>query len=193
VWRPAPRLVISPPSSLRARLQRMTTRLAHLRQDRSSVVDGAASRVTAALIAACQALDTAAAARHTARLVGWGEGLTPAGDDFLVGLLAGLDAAVHADPSRLACRMAIVEALLASLPRTTRISAHQLHLAAHGHYGERLLAARDTLLSDTSWHEVDAAWHAACAIGATSGADTLAGLLGALTAWLPEPDVVAAA
>jgi len=48
-----------------------------------------------------------------------------------------------------------------------------------------LLDARDAWLSDTPWRDVEAAWRAACAIGATSGADALSGLLGALRAWHP--------
>ena len=53
-----------------------------------------------ALRDACRALDRERAARRIERLVGWGEGLTPAGDDFLIGLLAGLDALVHGEPRR---------------------------------------------------------------------------------------------
>ncbi|HEU5297381.1 MAG TPA: DUF2877 domain-containing protein [Burkholderiaceae bacterium] len=184
VWRPLPRRARGPAPLLRARLRRATAWLAQQRGTRS-VIDGAAVHVTAALIAACCALDGPLAAQHAARLIGWGEGLTPAGDDYLVGLCAGLDAMLNDDPARATCRAAITEVLLGSLPRTTAISAHWLRLAAQGDYGERLLDARDALLSDAPRAEVDAALRAACAVGATSGADTLAGLLAALAAWPP--------
>jgi hypothetical protein len=53
-----------------------------------------------ALTAACAALDVGRATAQIDRLIGWGEGLTPAGDDFLVGLLAGLDALSSGDAER---------------------------------------------------------------------------------------------
>jgi len=185
VWRPAARRSTVPPSRWHPRLLSATAWLAQRQRERSSVIAGAAADAAGELTAACRALQGARAAQLATRLVGWGEGLTPAGDDFLVGLCAGLDALLADDPARIACRAALSDALVAAVSRTTTISAHHLRLAAGGHFGERLLDARDAWLSDTPWRDVEAAWRAACAIGATSGADALSGLLGALRAWHP--------
>ena len=107
-------------------------------------------------------------------LIGLGPGLTPSGDDFLVGYLAGLDAA--ADPARPALAAGIVEAAPA---RTTAISASMLRHAAGGEYAERLhevVGALCTGRADRITRAVDRAM----AYGATSGVDTVVGLFAAL-------------
>ena len=142
---------------------------------------------------ACRALDSEQALRHADRLIGWGEGLTPAGDDFLIGLIAGLDALVRADERRRGLRSAIASALRGATPRTTPIAAHYLQLAAGGHHTEALVRLRNALLCEDSADVVDAALRNALAVGATSGADTVSGLLAGLQAWLPVPSIVEAA
>jgi len=182
VWAPARRTVRLAQPRIDDRLRCATVHLAGVRAQRSSVVEHAAAATVNSLLAACRQSDGRRAAAHTARLVGWGEGLTPAGDDFLVGLCAGLDAQIDGNARR-ACRDAIGSAMIASTARTTTISAHYLRLAAAGHFQERLLAARDALLSSESPQQCDEALRAACAVGATSGADSVAGLLAGLTVW----------
>jgi hypothetical protein len=110
--------------------------------------------------------------------------LTPAGDDFLVGLLAGLDALVLGEPARLHFRDALAATVVSLAGRTTSISAHCLRLAAGGHVGEPLLGLRDALTTEPRAHVADEALHAALAIGATSGADAVTGLLAGLAGWV---------
>jgi hypothetical protein len=117
-----------------------------------------------------------------AQLAGLGPGLTPAGDDFLVGVLYGLWASW---PPDVAARLAedIVQEASA---RTTKLSAAWLKAAGAGEAGE-------------IWHRL---WRAAIeddhrqllvtcrrvlATGETSGADTLAGLVAVLDL-LQAPD-----
>ena len=183
VWRPAHRTVRLAQARIEAHLRSAADRVASQRAQRPSVVEHAAAATVTALLGACRQSDGRRAAEHAARLVGWGEGLTPAGDDFLVGLCAGLDVQIGGNVARRACRDAIGCAMIASTPRTTTISAHYLRLAAAGHFQERLLAARDALLSSESPQQRDEALRAACAIGATSGTDGVAGLLAGLTLW----------
>jgi len=141
--------------------------------------------VADALRDACRALERDHALRHVDRLGGWGEGLTPAGDDFLIGLVAGLDALVRDRQQQRELHGAIAAALRRATPRTTPIAAHYLQLAADGHYTEPLVRLREALLCEDDDPQVDAALHAALRIGATSGADAVSGLLAALQAWLP--------
>lgn len=189
VWRPAE----PGPSLGRARIEahlcRAQTRLAQRRGTAPRMIDAAAS----ALGAACRALDREQAARHVERLVGWGEGLTPAGDDFLIGLLAGLDAPVDDAEARQRFRSALAAAILARISRTTPIAAHYLRLAGAGHYTAPLLGARAALLCEDDPDVVDAALLSALAVGATSGADTVSGLLAGLSARLPARDGAAPA
>lgn len=104
-------------------------------------------------------------------LVGLGDGLTPSGDDVLVGLSAALRAAGHplAEPlSRHAAER--------STARTTDVARAAHEHAAHGEYAERLHEVLEALA-----HGDDAALRLrverALAWGASSGADALLGML----------------
>ena len=103
-------------------------------------------------------------------LAGLGRGLTPAGDDFLTGLMlwAWLS---HSDPDSF-CR----SLLDVAAPRTTTLSAAFLRAATLGECSvswHNLLAA----LSEGRDVEITTAVQKVLAHGATSGADTLAGFL----------------
>lgn len=149
-----------------------------------------AAEASAALEAGCRALsaalldgDAAAVDGAVHALVGSGPGLTPAGDDALVGLLAVLQ---RVGP-RAACAWplhTLSASVGARLGRTSPIGAHYLRLALDGHFGEHLIALVDALGAA----RLDAAAIARVRdSGASSGADTLAGvaaglrLLGALS------------
>ncbi|HEV3396718.1 MAG TPA: DUF2877 domain-containing protein [Xanthobacteraceae bacterium] len=101
-------------------------------------------------------------------LVGLGPGLTPSGDDFLIGALAALDAVRQTKT-----HAALGEAVAAAAPaRTSPLSASFLRAAAAGHAGENLHA----LVAAVVGGHLDAAAAAAGRIGHTSGWDTLAGV-----------------
>jgi len=107
-------------------------------------------------------------------LAGLGAGLTPAGDDFLSGVMLWAWLA-HPAPASF-CR-SIAQAVG---QRTTTLSAAFLRAAARGEYSaawHRLLAA----LVRGAKVEIEAATCEVLARGATSGADTLAGFLTAMT------------
>lgn len=105
-----------------------------------------------------------------ARMVGLGRGLTPSGDDFLCGFFAVADA--MGDTRFEAVR----EAVLASLGRTTAVSAAYLRHALTGGYFTVYDRAVRALCADEPF-----ALHCdfVLALGASSGTDTL---LGAVTA-----------
>jgi hypothetical protein len=135
--------------------------------------EAAAPRI-AALRLALLTDDAGTAQTAAVALIGLGIGLTPSGDDFLVGLLAGLEAAD--DPMR----NPLAAAIARETPgRTTEFGAALLQHACRGEFSQRLhdvliaLAARDGA-------GLARAIARAKAYGATSGADTLAGLSCAL-------------
>jgi hypothetical protein len=187
IWHPAAASRLLPPARIEAHLHCAEARLAHWRRTHASVVDGAAAAVVAALGQACRALDTELAIQQVNRLIGWGEGLTPAGDDFLVGLLASLDAHAQRDPRRRRFRGAVAEVLVRSAHCTTPIAAHYLRLAAGGHHGQPLIGLRNALLDTDRSDVVDDALACALGVGATSGADMVSGFLTGFAAWLPPP------
>jgi hypothetical protein len=106
-------------------------------------------------------------------LIGLGPGLTPSGDDFLVGALALLDAL--SEPK---AHAALASAIIAS-PRglTSPLSSCLLRAAAAGHVGEHLHCAIAALVSGNP----DAAVAAIRNIGHCSGWDMLAGAATALS------------
>ncbi len=113
-------------------------------------------------------------------LAGLGPGLTPAGDDFLVGLLAAIHATAHQDARQMAERQQLARdiALLAA-SRTTRLSAAWLRHGGEGHFGERwhhLIFA----LNRQDGQAIATAVTRIVATGATSGADGLFGFITAL-------------
>jgi hypothetical protein len=114
-------------------------------------------------------------ARAARALVGFGPGLTPSGDDVLVGLVTVL----HRSWAAGAAGGALVRRLQAAVPpllgRTTPISAHHLALALDGHAGEHLVALVDELLDHGTPQPSTVA--RVRATGATSGADAIVGVL----------------
>jgi hypothetical protein len=118
-----------------------------------------------------------------ASLVGLGVGLTPSGDDVLVGALAGLDLASECNSGARLLRQALVESLPVPLEaRTTRLSAQMLRAAADGLYAEPVLDVLHALAGGGgSPAPVERAAAALARLGHRSGRDTLLGIAAALS------------
>jgi hypothetical protein len=134
----------------------------------------------AGLETALRARDAAAVQAHASRLIGLGPGLTPAGDDFVVGVViacAVTGGRTKSDPCVDALRRVVDD----SGDRTPDISHATLAHAVRGRVRESLvefvesIAAGDEELMARRAHRV-------LAIGATSGTDILSGLLAGLRA-----------
>lgn len=156
-----------------------------------SIDDGFLPRAFAALRERAAALRHAVAERlhtvaaddwpvraATARLIGLGAGLTPSGDDYLVGWLA-----VLTQSARGCALAAVIEAAIldADPTATTEVSRAYLHAAADHRFHEDLAAAaRSCLRGDVA--ALRAAFGRVATVGATSGTDSLAGVVDALDA-----------
>jgi hypothetical protein len=193
VWRPDARGARIADAQIETRLHRVRGRLSQRRAGQPNVLGREAAAVAAALTAACAALDVAQATAQIDRLIGWGEGLTPAGDDFLVGLLARLDALSPGDAERQRFRDALAAAVVARTHATSAIAAHALRLAAAGHSGESLDRCVAVACCAGDDHAGDAALERLLALGATSGAHTASGGVAALHAWSRAPSFAEAA
>ena len=105
-------------------------------------------------------------------LIGLGPGLTPSGDDFLVGALALLDCVGERD-----AHAALARAVIAALPGSTSpLSACFLRAAAAAHVGETLHRAVSSVIAG----DAGAAIAAVETIGHSSGWDMMAGITTAL-------------
>jgi hypothetical protein len=142
--------------------------------------DEYARTLPTALATAVDQLGGGGGATPLAALVGLGEGLTPAADDVIVGVLAGLDLAAFASPKAIPLRLDLVDSLPADLvARTPRVSAQAIAAAVDGRYTAPLLAVL-TCLAEPSTPGLGAAVTELAAVGHRSGRDTLAGLAAAL-------------
>ncbi len=121
----------------------------------------------------------------TASLIGLGIGLTPSGDDYLVGALALL--AAHPSAEAVVAREALAACVTAVLQppdgpdRTTTVSRGFLVAAVRGSFHSDLAAAARAVLTGDP-RAVSAAFASVAAIGSTSGTDALYGLIDAYTA-----------
>ena len=163
----------APPESLACVLDLLSTHSAGPDAHRSRLRDMPRAAAATACLRLCQALaegklnDVAAA---SAALAGMGPGLTPSGDDFLIGVMFGIQSALPTAKAKARSNFIY----RASAGRTNRISDAWLLAAADGQAVQ-------------SWHElagailthdrrmVDRACQDLIAVGHTSGADALAG------------------
>jgi len=138
--------------SIDARLRRALPVLAHaLRQRRADEAVGA-----------------------LAQLAGLGNGLTPSGDDFIVGFLAALWSRAAAERETRTLLEALAAPLAQLALRTHAISRQQLADAIHGRFAQPLVELIQALARG---ERVEARAARALLSGHSSGADTVSGLL----------------
>jgi hypothetical protein len=116
--------------------------------------------------------------RAVRRTLGRGPGLTPAGDDVLVGILSLLTSGAAGLAGKEATSR-LVEILAPILHETTDVSRHLLHQAARGLTGRALHELGQALLQDAPHNVLMDAIERVLDIGCTSGADACVGLIAA--------------
>ena len=130
----------------------------------------AGARTRQALARGIAAGDARAFADAACALIGFGEGLTPAGDDCVLGALAAVHRLAH---GWLAADAGELDRLAeAARTRTTDLARDFLLEAIDGRFAEPVLALLTALSDDLA---EDAAGRL-LSVGATSGADTLCGI-----------------
>ncbi len=134
------------------------------------------------LVAATRRYDLTAASA-VGVLIGLGPGLTPGGDDLLVGYLAGLWCTVRDRSERSQYISALGKAVIRLSRRTNDISRTYLYHAAHGQVSSRLAALAEAICRGENPDSLLAAAEAAMRVGHTSGMEAVAGLLIGLSAW----------
>ena len=139
-----------------------------------------------ALVRATRGLELVTAAPAVGSLLGLGPGLTPAGDDFLVGFIAGLWSTTGQEARRRAFVSGLGALLADGAQRTTDISASYLGHAAEGRVSDALLSLVRALGHECEPETVQQATRNALQVGSSSGADGVLGLLLGLNAWQPN-------
>lgn len=144
-----------------------------------------ASQAAGNLVAGLAAGDVEWITWEVGGLTGLGPGLTPAGDDFLVGLMAGLWAWPIILPSGWTADRACQLIVQVAAHRTTLLSAAWLRHAAAGEFAEPwhdLVQA----LANANEADIHRAADRILDAGATSGADAMAGFLAPFLARHPR-------
>lgn len=111
-----------------------------------------------------------------APICGYGRGLTPSGDDFLLGMLLGLRRYSHVLPISTDIEQALEAILKSAQGKTTTISQNLLYAADLGMADDRLITAFDAWLMGSfgayELHELLRTW------GNSSGLDAFSGFAG---------------
>lgn len=127
--------------------------------------------------------DVVFASDVAAGLIGRGQGLTPAGDDVLVGFLAALFATTGTDRTKRYFLDGLRARIRDNLGRTGAISTGYLAAACEGHFSERLVDLARSVVAAEDGARMRAAAERALASGSTSGRDGVCGLLSGFAAW----------
>lgn len=123
------------------------------------------------------------AARAIEALVGCGAGLTPSGDDLIVGFLAGLWSTAGDDPAQRTFRRALCAAVAAAAGATGDISRTYLTHATRGRFAEPLATLAARIGDGAPVGEIERLTASALCVGHSSGRDGVLGLLLGLAAW----------
>jgi hypothetical protein len=117
------------------------------------------------------------------QLIGLGQGVTPAGDDLLVGYVAGLWCSIGHDGRRKEYVAHLGRMLIDLGVKTTDVSRSFLYHAALGHVSSRLAGLAGAICRGMDSGELLETANAAVSVGHTSGMDAVTGLLLGLAAW----------
>ena len=128
------------------------------------------------LFAATQRFDLTATS-HLDKLIGLGAGLTPSGDDLLVGYLTGLWCAVQDRRERMQFVSNLGKAIIDLSPQTNDISRAYLYHAAQGQVSSRLADLAKAICCGENLDCIRSTVESAMQVGHTSGMDTVTGLL----------------
>lgn len=147
---------------------------------RSSVLQKAVLAMQA-LIQSTRWFDLSAPAIYD--LIGLGPGLTPSGDDLLVGYLTGLWCAVEGKSERRGFISGLGCKIVRCSRRTNDISRAYLYHAARGQVSSRLATLAGAISSGESGEPLLAVAESAMHVGHSSGMDAVTGLLVGLSVW----------
>lgn len=132
------------------------------------------------LIAATEQFDAKASAQAAQNMIGLGPGVTPSGDDILIGFLAGLWSLAGGNQPLLSFIHSFGTALLPLAAQTSEISRTYLYHAARGQFSGSLSNLAEAIAGEGA---VEPAAQIAMRVGHSSGMDSVTGLLIGLSVW----------
>jgi hypothetical protein len=126
------------------------------------------------LVAATERFDLRASLRAAQQMIGLGPGVTPSGDDILIGYLAGLWSRAGGNQTLVSYLQSLGPALIQIAAATNEISRTYLYHAARGEFSSCLSNLAEAIARGDA---VDQAVEMAMHVGHSSGMDSVTGLL----------------
>jgi len=142
-----------------------------------------AVHTVSALIEVTRTLQVDGAITAIRPLIGLGPGLTPSGDDFIVGYLAGLWCTAGSESSRVRFLSSLGAWLSQAAAGTNAISRTYIQSAINGNVSEPMATLAQRVGHPKNMDRVREAARTALQVGNTSGADGVLGLLLGCLAW----------
>ena len=159
-----------------------------LHTDKGSLLTRKLSQLVLALIAATKLFDADASAEAARKMIGLGPGVTPTGDDILIGYLAGLWSTAS-DNQEITFIETFGRPLLKISIETNEISRTYLTHAIHKQFSSSLIKLLNAI-SEGETVQAQVAVKEAMRVGHSSGMDSVTGLLIALTVWEKETSAI---
>lgn len=138
------------------------------------------SKPVMSLVTSTEGFDVQGALRAAQKLIGLGPGVTPTGDDILIGFLAGLWGMAVQDQGQLAFIHSFGTELVKLARQTSEISRTYIYHASQGQFSSSLSYLVEAIATDNN---VEAFLQSAMRVGHSSGMDSVTGLLIGLCVW----------
>jgi len=142
------------------------------------------SRPVMQLASSTGQFDIEGAIQAAEKMIGLGPGVTPAGDDLLIGFLAGLWSTSGKDQSRLFFIQSFGDRLMELAAQTNLISHTYLYHAIHGQFSSSLSNLAESIALGSE--NIQDIAETAMRVGHSSGMDSATGLLIGLSIWNTE-------
>ena len=142
------------------------------------------SRFAMQLIASAAQFDVEGSIHAAGKMIGLGPGVTPSGDDILVGFLTGLWSTAGQNQTRLSFIRAFGNSLMQIAKQTNEISRTYLYHATHGQFSSSLSTLAESIATGGP---VEKTMEASMQVGHSSGMDSVTGLLIGLFVWNQDP------
>jgi hypothetical protein len=152
------------------------------RLDQGSMLTRKLSQPVFQLIMAAERLDACASQDAVHKIIGLGPGVTPSGDDILIGFLAGLHSLVRNEKERQIFIQTFGKAILVQAKETNAISRTYLYHAVKGEFSSSIVELVGAI-RDGDVKRLLSAVGNAMNVGHSSGMDSITGLLIGLAAW----------
>jgi hypothetical protein len=138
------------------------------------------SRSVMQLVTSAEQFDSPGSIFAAQGMIGLGPGVTPSGDDLLIGFLAGLWSTRWTDQGQLSFLYSFGDALQEAAEQTSEISRTYIVHAVRGQFSSSLATLAQAI---TTGHGLEQAARKAMQVGHSSGMDSVTGLLIGLSVW----------